>query len=484
MTPADPGAVGRCGRLPTRATRELRGMWLTTVSNLDWPTRGGLSQAEVEAEYRGWLDLAQRFNHNAIFVHVRPSGDAFWPSEYAPWSQWLTGRLDGADPGWDPLAFLVAETHARGLEFHAWFNPYRGGQPAAVGGAGTDPDKLQPNHPLREHPDWAVVYPSDAERGRFYFDPGIPAARRHVEDAILEAVANYDLDAVHFDDFFYPYPEDGEEFDDDASFARYGEGSRAQWRRANVNTFVREMHERIKELKPWVKFGISPFGIWKNAVRDGGAGTNGLEGYHAIYADARRWVEEGWVDYLVPQLYWHIGFDRADYAALLGWWADLTDGTGVQLYIGQADYRVGTGGAWDDPAELSRHLALGRAAGVDGNVHFRAGSLREDPLGAQSRYRKEFYARPALVPVMEQLPAAPPAVPSGVVADATGDRVTLRWSATSGAAHYAVYRVEGEVANLVGSVASPSFTGPPGSYCVSALDRGWNEGPVSAPVTG
>ncbi len=481
--PADPGTPGRCGAVPLHADRELRGMWLATVTNLDFPSRGGLTRDEVLAEFRGWLDLAERFHHNAIFVQVRPTGDAFWPSAYAPWSQWLTGRLDGADPGWDPLAEFIAETHARGLEFHAWFNPFRGAQRAEVGGPGTDWDKLAPGHPLLAHRDWAVIYPrGDEQQSAFYFDPGVPEARRFVQDAILEAVANYDLDAVHFDDFFYPYPVDGEEFDDSASFARYGEGSRAAWRRANIDAFVRAMGERIKQLKPWVKYGISPFGIWKNRISDGGAGTRGLEAYHAIHADTRKWVREGWVDYIVPQLYWQLGFERADYAALLPWWVKQVDGTDVQLYIGQADYRVGTGGAWDKPAELSRQLALAREHRVAGFVHFRASSLRADTLGAQTRYRERFYAAPALVPVMAQLPAAPPPAPQGVTATPLGDRVELRWEASPGAAHYAVYRIEGEAADLVGQVAGTSFTGEPGVHCVSALDRSWNEGPASSPA--
>lgn len=482
--PTDPGTTGRCGAVPTQATRELRGMWLATVTNLDFPSRGGLSRDEVMAEFRGWLDLAEQFHHNAIFVQIRPTGDAFWPSAYAPWSQWLTGRLDGTDPGWDPLAEMITETHARGLEFHAWFNPFRGAQRAEVGGPGADWDKLPPNHPLREHRDWAVIYPKDdKQQSAFYFDPGVPDARRFVQDAILEAVVNYDLDAVHFDDFFYPYPVDGQDFDDSVSFARYGEGRKADWRRANINTFVQEMDERIKQAKPWVKFGISPFGIWKNAKADGGAGTHGLEAYHAIYADTRTWVREGWIDYIVPQLYWHIGYDRADYAALLPWWVDEVAGTGVQLYIGQADYRVGTGGAWDSPGELSKQLALARKHEVSGFAHFRATSLRDDALGAQTRYREKFYAAVALVPVMEQLPANPPATPQGLTATEDSDRVVLRWEPSAQAAHYAVYRVEGETATLVGQVATPTFTGEPGAYCVSALDRSWNEGAVSAPVT-
>jgi len=286
------GAPGRCAGVPVSATRELRGMWLTTVMNIDWPSRPGLSREQVQAEYRSWLDLAVSMRHNAIFVHVRPSGDAFWPSAYAPWSEWLTGKRDGRSPGWDPMEFMVAEAHARNLEFHAWFNPYRGTQPAPSG-PGADFAKLAPNHPLRTHRDWAVAYP-DGPRARLYFDPGIPAARAFVEDAMLEAVKRYDVDGVHFDDFFYPYPEGGgNEFDDDASFALRADRSqsRADWRRANVDTLVREMNQRIKQLKPWVKFGISPFGIWRNRETDrAGSDTHGLQSYDAIYADTRTWV--------------------------------------------------------------------------------------------------------------------------------------------------------------------------------------------------
>src|SRR5690348_2073809 len=245
---AAPAELGRCGGVPTRAVHQLRAMWLTTVNNIDFPSRPGLSAEQVKAEYRGWLDLAVAQRHNAIFVHVRPSGDAFWPSRYAPWSEWLTGRRDGAGPGWDPMAYMVAEAHRRGLEFHAWFNPYRGSQPGPAG-AGGDLAKLAPNHPLRRHPDWAIAYPT-GKTARLYFDPGNPPARVFVEDAILEAVRAYDIDGVHFDDFFYPYPEKGQDFPDGASFAHRADKaqSRADWRRANVNTFVREMSVRIKQV--------------------------------------------------------------------------------------------------------------------------------------------------------------------------------------------------------------------------------------------
>ncbi|OKI74179.1 glycoside hydrolase family 10 protein [Micromonospora sp. CB01531] len=481
-----------CAGRPARAPRELRGMWITTVNNIDWPSRPGLPAEKVRAEFRSWLDLAVRRNHNAVFVHVRPSGDALWPSRYAPWSQWLTGSRDGRDPGWDPMEFMVAEAHARNLEFHAWFNPYRGGQPATVGGPGPRLDQLAPTHPLRRHPDWVVTYPSaDRPGSRLYFNPGVPEARKFVEDSMLEAVQRYDVDGVHFDDFFYPYPEAGQDFPDGAAFARYGRGfaDKADWRRDNVNTLVREMSERIKAIKPWVKFGISPFGIWRNKRTDpAGSATAGLQSYDDIYADTRLWVREQWLDYVVPQLYWHIGFGKADYAKLLPWWAATVRGTRVQLYIGQADYRVGERGAWRDPAELDRQLALNQRHGVNGSVHFSAKQVRADKLGAVSRYSEAHYVGPALVPTMAQLPAAPPAAPEVTDVRRADGGVVLTWRG-KGAASFAVYRVDAEVARLIGSARGGGWVdraAPAGrslSYCVSGLDRSGNEGRLSTPVS-
>ncbi len=476
--------AGSCG--PVQATRQVRGMWLTTVNNIDFPSRPGLPAATVQAEYRGWLDLARRHNHNAIFVHVRPSGDAFWPSAYAPWSEWLTGARDGKDPGWDPLTFMIDEAHARNLEFHAWFNPYRASQPAPAG-AGPDLAKLAPSHPLRAHPEWAVVHPKSGAGSRLYYDPGLPAARRHVEDAILDAVTRYDIDGVHFDDFFYPYPKAGEDFADDASFAAHGKGfpSRADWRRANVDTFVRETGERIKAAKPWVKYGISPFGIWRNQSTDpSGSATRGLQSYDAIYADTRRWVREQWVDYIVPQLYWTVGFDKADYAKVLPWWSDTVRGTRVQLWIGQGDYRIGEKGAWSDPAELDRQLALNRRYAVTGSVHFSAKQIRADRLGAVTRYRDAHYAAPALPPRMEQLPSAPPPAPAitSVRRDPAGT-VTVGFVPAPGTTSWALYRNGALVAT--GRGGGPAVDPAPAGavrYCMTGLDRSGNEGPPGSAV--
>jgi uncharacterized lipoprotein YddW (UPF0748 family) len=493
--PAGPVAVagdavaGRCAGVPTAATLELRGMWLTTVGNIDFPSRPGLPEAQVKAEYLRWLDLAVAQRHNAIFVQVRPSGDAFWPSRYAPWSQWLTGRRDGTSPGWDPMAFMVDEAHRRNLEFHAWFNPYRGSQPAPAG-PGADVGQLPPDHPLRLHRDWAVAYPK-GRTARLYFDPGNPAARRYVEDSIMEAVTTYDVDGVHFDDFFYPYPQAGQDFPDGRSFAARARASqsRAQWRRDNVDTLVREMSERIKAAKPWVKFGISPFGIWRNAGTDrAGSPTNGLQSYDAIYADTRRWVREQWVDYIVPQLYWAIGFAKADYATVLPWWSSLVQGTRVQLYIGQADYRVGEKGPWRDPGQLDRQLTLNRRYAVSGSVHFSAKQVRADRLGAVTRYRDHHYAAPALLPPMRRLPAEPPAAPRLLSARRRApDTAELDWRPGAGRApaSWALYRVAGATAGLVATGRTGTTVVAPGAgtYCLSGLDRSGNEGAPSAPLT-
>jgi uncharacterized lipoprotein YddW (UPF0748 family) len=318
------------------------------------------------------------------------------------------------------------------------------------------------------------VHPKAGRGSRLYYDPGLPEARRHVEDAILDAVTRYDLDGVHFDDFFYPYPKAGEDFADDASFARHGGGlSRADWRRANVDTFVREMSERIRAAKPWVQFGISPFGIWRNEQTDPeGSATRGLQSHDAIYADTRTWIRQRWLDYVVPQLYWHIGFDVADYATLLRWWTGTVAGTGVKLYIGQADYRVGEKGPWSQPDQLTRQLALNRQLGAEGSVHFSAKQIRADRLGAATRYREAHYAAPALPPVLPRLAAAPRAAPQVTSVRRDGARVTATLARP---AAWALYRADGALAATGRGAAAAA----PGAACLTVLDRSGNE---SAPV--
>ncbi|MFE3877484.1 glycoside hydrolase family 10 protein [Kitasatospora sp. NPDC059146] len=388
-------AAGRGGpqQKPLRATaerrdgaRDFRGVWLATVANRDWPSRPGLTAEAQRAELLTLLDQAQERRLNAVLLQVRPTADALWPSPYEPWSAWLTG-VQGQDPGWDPLGTAVQEAHQRGLELHAWFNPYRIA-------THDDPSRLVPTHPARVHPDWVVSY-----GGRLHYNPGLPEVRSFVQDAVLDAVRRYDVDGVHFDDYFYPYPVAGQRFDDDAAYARYGADfpDRAAWRRDNIDLLVRETGARIKEANGRVRFGISPFGVWRNRATDqrGSATTAGIEAYDDLHADTRTWVREGWIDYICPQLYWNIGFAPADYAVLVPWWDEVARGTGVDLYLGEALYKAGASGqpaAWQDPAELSRHLTLAQDYGtVRGHCFFAAQDVAEDPIGAMARVVADHY---------------------------------------------------------------------------------------------
>jgi uncharacterized lipoprotein YddW (UPF0748 family) len=381
--------------IPRGVTPRMRGVWLATVKNAEWPSKPGLPPAEQQAELRGWLDLAVRLRLNAVFLQVRPTADAFWPSPYEPWSQYLTGT-QGRSPGYDPLGFAVAEAHRRGLQLHAWCNPYRVSLQS-------DPAALAPGHPARQHPEWVVRY-----GGQLWYDPGHPEARRHVVRAVTDAVARYPVDGLHFDDYFYPYPVAGQEFDDRATFAAYGKGrpDRAAWRRQNTELLIREVRTRTLALRPRAAFGVSPFGVWRNAATDpaGSRTSAGVQSYDDLYADTLGWGRRGLLDYLAPQLYWNIGFKPADYAVLTDWWARALRGTRTGLYPGEAAYRVGAPdapAAWRDPAELTRHLELDRRyPEIGGNIFYDATALRADPLGAVSALvRKEYPSRvPAPVP--------------------------------------------------------------------------------------
>ncbi|MEU4098838.1 family 10 glycosylhydrolase [Streptomyces sp. NPDC026673] len=380
---AEPNGAGAGG---PGTVDQFRGMWLATVGNRDWPSRPGLPARQQRDELLGFLDVAVARRLNAVVMQVRPTADALWPSPYEPWSECLTG-VQGRDPGWDPLGTAVEEAHARGLELHAWFNPFR------IANHG-DPARLSADHPAAVNPDWAVPY-----GGKLYYNPGLPQVRRFVQDAMLDAVRRYPVDGVHWDDYFYPYPVAGRHFADDDAFAAYGEGfdDRASWRRDNIDLLVGETATRIRALRPATRFGVSPFAVWRNRGTDprGSDTRGGVQTYDDLYADTRGWVRKGWIDYIVPQVYWHIGFAVADYAALVPWWASVVDGTRVQLYIGEALYRAGAAGeaaAWQDPAELSRHLDFDRNhPQVLGNVFFSAKEVAADPIGAMSRVVADHY---------------------------------------------------------------------------------------------
>ncbi|MET9831938.1 family 10 glycosylhydrolase [Streptomyces sp. NPDC006385] len=389
------GAAMADGRGPNRrrVTREMRGVWVATVANRDWPSKQGLTADEQCAELIGHLDNAVAHHLNTVILQVRPTADALWPSPYEPWSQVLTGT-QGKDPGWDPLGTAVEEAHARGLDLHAWFNPYRIANH-------TDLSRLAESHPARRYPDWVVAY-----GGKLYYNPGLPEVRAFVQEAMLDAVAKYPVDAVHFDDYFYPYPVAGQTFDDTDAYDRYGGGfaTRDDWRRDNIDQLVQEMAAGIRKLRPTTQFGISPFGVWRNAATDplGSDSRAGVQTYDDLYADTRTWVREGWIDYICPQLYWNIGFEAADYAKLVPWWAEVARGSRTRLYIGEALYKAGDPAqpaAWQDVDELSRHLTLAKDhPQTCGHVYFAAKDMAADRVGAMAQVVADHYGQPAKLP--------------------------------------------------------------------------------------
>jgi uncharacterized lipoprotein YddW (UPF0748 family) len=482
---ARPGAECPAVKAPDGSSgRELRGMWIATVGGGDWPSAHGPA-ARQRADYRRLLDIAKKRHLNAVFVQIRPSADAFYPSPYEPWSQWITGE-QGRDPGYDVLGYMLKEAHARGLDFHAWFNPYRVSRQRHL-------KRLAATNPARRHPEWVRRYGT-----ALWYDPGLPQVRDLVSKVVLDVVRKYDIDGVHFDDYFYPYPLPAD-FPDKATYRAHGKrfSSKAAWRRDNVNTMVKRISGEVHRAKPWVRFGISPFGVWRNASTDrAGSATRALQSYDDIYADSRLWVRRNWLDYIVPQLYWPIGDRRADYRTLTAWWSRQVRGTDVQLEIGHGAYRVGGPGPWRRPAELSRQLDVNdKHREVRGDVFFSARDLAANRLGFADRLVADHYGRPALIPAApRRATGPPPAPPAGVKATPAtrGGQVTLHWR-PSGAARYAVYRVEGKrpgcdrinphtLLTTAGGAASVDSSVRPGAtytYYVTAVDRAQRE---SAPA--
>ncbi|KEO75514.1 glycoside hydrolase family 10 protein [Anditalea andensis] len=421
--------------------RELRAVWIATVENIDWPSSKGIPAQEQKEEYVKMLDHFQALGMNAIIMQVRPTADSFYPSSYEPWSAYLTGK-QGKMPEnyYNPLAFMIEEAKKRGLEFHAWFNPYR---------ASNSKDFFpSENHPLMSHPEWFVQY-----GGKWYYDPGIPEARAYVFDAIIETVKHYDLDAVHFDDYFYPYRVANEVFPDSLSFKIHG-GQYTHiedWRRENVDYFVEELGARIKAEKPFVKFGISPFGVWRNKNMDpaGSETQAGVTNYDDLYADVLKWLREGWIDYITPQIYWHIGFDKAEYKTLVDWWSKNT--YGKHLYIGQGVYRMGEKG-WEDPAEIQNQIFYNREFDqVHGSMYFSAKTFMTNKEGLNEKI-KSVYPYKALIPAMPWIDATPPAAPIlDNISGSQGGGITLEWrdGLPINNSYYVIYRIPaGEALDL------------------------------------
>ncbi|HAO80997.1 MAG TPA: hypothetical protein DCQ92_18915 [Verrucomicrobia subdivision 3 bacterium] len=405
--------------LPPPPAREFRGVWLVTVANIDWPSKPGLPVAQQKAELISLLDRAAQLKFNAVLFQVRSVCDAFYASPIEPWSEYLTGTQGRApEPFYDPLALAIAEAHKRGLELHAWFNPFRASHPLA-----RSPAAL--NHITRTHPELIRHYGK-----QIWLDPGEPAVQARVVAVVQDVVKRYDVDGIIFDDYFYPYREKnwaGRELDfpDDASWKKFGAASgfnREDWRRENVNHFIRRVSQAIKSAKPWVQFGISPFGIWRP---QNPAQIKGMDAYAKIYADSRKWLANGWVDYFAPQLYWPVAPREQSFPVLFDWWR-AQNSQGRHLWPALADSSVGTKFSTE---EIPHQVQITRGKSDPGAVHFHLRSVLDNPaLAAAVRAQ---YAPPALVPRSPWIAAPPPLKPKLMV-DTGKNSVRIRWENSGG----------------------------------------------------
>jgi uncharacterized lipoprotein YddW (UPF0748 family) len=363
---------------------EMRGVWIATVLNIDFPKQIGDSEAQ-KRELIAILDTALFAGLNTVFFQVRPQGDALYPSQIFPWSEYLTGEA-GKDPGYDPLAFMIEQAHSRGLALHAWINPYRLNMGSRDNPQNTV-EALPLGSPVKNRPELTLA----AGDGRLYLNPGEPGAVDLVLAGIREILENYAVDGIHMDDYFYPGDPN---YDDNAAYAKYGQPanlSLGDWRRANIQSLIAQIQALVREVQPEAAFGVSPSGIWLNLRSSPlGSDTNGFESYSQIYADTRQWVKDGLLDYIAPQLYWAIGREGSDYELLARWWDEVCRDTGVRLYIGHGAYRLGsaTEEAWSTAAEIERQLTLNKELGVAGSIFYGYRQISENTLGLRDLLHK------------------------------------------------------------------------------------------------
>jgi uncharacterized lipoprotein YddW (UPF0748 family) len=424
--------------------REFRAFWIVTLDNKDFPSRPNLHSEEQQTELTELIDYHHQKGMNAAIFQVRPSGDAFYKSPYEPWSEWLMGEQGKAPkPAYDPLAYAIEVCHDRNMELHAWLNPYRVAYHHEI-------SDVSANRLLTQHPDWFVKYDNAIQ-----FDPGIPEVRQHIIKVVMDVVHRYDIDGIHFDDYFYPYKKWGENFADDKTYQKYGQDfkNKDDWRRDNVNQLIETLHDSIQKVKSHVKFGISPIGVWRNKSKDyrGSASEVGQTCYDDLYADILKWMEKGWIDYVAPQLYWSIGHPRADYWTLSEWWAN--NSYRRHIYIGQAFYKIqnDTDKKWDNPTEILNQLKINRANDkILGSIFFRAKFLVQNPAKVTDLIYEKFYKFPALIPAMPWKDSTPPLTPQKFRSIRTKKRIILKWETPEPAqdgqvpSYYVIYRFEGE----------------------------------------
>ena len=476
------GIAGQANTENNYPKREFRGAWIQVVNG----QFQGMSPAQMRQTLIGQLNSLHQAGINAIIFQVRPEADALYQSGYEPWSRFLTGEQGKApSPVWDPMQFMIDECHKRGMEFHAWINPYRAKTSLNA--------PLAPMHIYNEHPEWFVTY-----NNQLFFDPALPESREYICKIVADIVERYDVDAIHMDDYFYPYPAEGFDFPDDESFALYGHGftSRADWRRNNVNTLIKKLHDTIRSVKPWVKFGISPFGIYRNQSSDPlGSRTRGLQNYDDLYADVLLWAREGWIDYNIPQIYWEIGHKAADYATLVDWWAKHSEGRPV--FIGQSVMNTIQHADPKNPSinQLPRKMAWQRAyQTIQGSCQWYASAVTDNVGLYRDALVKEYHKYPALPPVFDFMDDDAPGKVRKVKPVWTEDGYILFWTAPKArnemdkAVQYVVYRFEdGEKVDIddpshIVTVTRNTFYKLPYKdgktrcrYVVTALDRLHNE---------
>ena len=462
--------------------REFRAAWIQSVNG----QFRGMPTEKLKQNLIGQLNSLQKAGINAIIFQVRPEADALYASRLEPWSRFLTGVQGKApEPYWDPMQFMIDECHKRGMEFHAWINPYRTKT--------TLKSELAPNHVYNIHPEWFVTYGD-----QLYFDPALPESRRHICMVVSDIVSRYDVDAIHMDDYFYPYPIKGKDFPDDASFARFGGGfsNKGDWRRSNVNVLIKKLHETIREIKPWVKFGVSPFGIYRNESSDPlGSKTKGLHNYDDLYAEVLLCAREGWIDYNIPQIYWHIGHPVADYETLVKWWARNTENR--PLFIGQSVMNTVQNADPKNPSinQLPRKMALQRAyQTIGGSCQWPASAVVENAGKYRDALIAEYHKYPALPPVFDFMDNEAPAKVRKMKPVWTEDGYILFWTAPkykeemNRAVQYVVYRFnDKEKVNIddpshIVAITRDNFYKLPYEdgktkyrYVVTALDRLHNE---------
>ncbi len=473
--------------------REFRGAWMHIIGQGQYAR---MSTQETQDYLVDQLNKLQQVGCNAVIWQIRPQSDAAYISELEPWSRWLTGEAGKApNPVWDPLQFMIDEAHKRGMELHAWINPYRVT-------SGKDDQPAQ-GHIYYEHPEWFVKYAD----GKIYFDPGLPECRDFINKVVADIVTRYDVDAIHMDDYFYPYPVTGVDFPDDASYNKYGLGwDRGDWRRNNVDRLIEQLHHTIKGIKPWVQLGISPFGIWRNKANDvNGSETNGLQCYDQLYADCPRWTAMGWVDYMVPQLYWELEHKRASDLELSHWWNGRANGR--HMYYGMSvnnvmDHRdiAAEKGDTLNPTQLDHRTRLNRSLpNVQGPCWWPAYAVTNNYKGVMDSLVTTHQSTPALIQPYTWLDSIAPSAVQDFKVKKDKNKVTLTWKAPSTtdpmqqAVRYVIYRCkQGETFDLDNSASMVAITGTTAielplykkdktrwQYAVTAVDRCNNESPAT-----